>query len=198
MRLAYRALARRLHPDRLGDASRAERALAERRMREINEAWRVLGDAARRRDYDRSRLRTSTADRRAARPGPVARPVGLATQDDDDLVDVLPPMTALTAGVMRHLPWVAILVVLGGIFIATAYASTANKDPATTSHRPVAVGRCIDLAAGPSVHQVPCGGPHDFQVVDRVADSSECQAPATARRFETDGSWDCLVASSGS
>ncbi len=43
IRAAYRALARRNHPDFGGDA---------RRMATINEAWNVLGDPARRAAYD--------------------------------------------------------------------------------------------------------------------------------------------------
>lgn len=42
----YKRLARRYHPDRGGD---------EERMKALNEAWRVLGDAEARRDYDRRR-----------------------------------------------------------------------------------------------------------------------------------------------
>jgi len=53
IREAHRQLARLLHPDRLGRATVAERALAERRMREVNVAWSTLSDAARRADYDR-------------------------------------------------------------------------------------------------------------------------------------------------
>src|SRR5215471_9269923 len=43
---AYRNLALRYHPDRNPAAEAAAR------MRAINEAWEVLGDARRRRDYD--------------------------------------------------------------------------------------------------------------------------------------------------
>ena len=52
VRRAYLRLARRHHPDFHADASAGERAEADRRMREINEAWAVLGDARRRRRYD--------------------------------------------------------------------------------------------------------------------------------------------------
>lgn len=44
----YKRLARRHHPDRGGD---------EERMKALNEAWRVLGDAEARRDYDARRAR---------------------------------------------------------------------------------------------------------------------------------------------
>lgn len=54
IRVAYLNLARVLHPDRVGDGSEAERRLAERRMREVNESYEVLRDARRRAEYDRS------------------------------------------------------------------------------------------------------------------------------------------------
>jgi len=46
IRAAYRALARKYHPDLGG---------SPRRMIELNDAWDVLGDAARRAEYDASR-----------------------------------------------------------------------------------------------------------------------------------------------
>lgn len=51
---AYLQLARRFHPDFFTAAAPAERAAAEARMRAVNEAWAVLGDAARRRQHDAS------------------------------------------------------------------------------------------------------------------------------------------------
>ncbi len=49
---AYRALARRYHPDVAG-------AAGEEAMRRINAAWEVLGDPERRADYDRRRAAPS-------------------------------------------------------------------------------------------------------------------------------------------
>lgn len=54
IRQAYRDLAWRLHPDRAQLLGDGERVLAERRMREVNEAWAVLGDPVGRATYDRS------------------------------------------------------------------------------------------------------------------------------------------------
>lgn len=51
IRAAYRALAQRYHPDKAGESD-AEAVL---RMVEINAAYRVLGDPARRAEYDRHR-----------------------------------------------------------------------------------------------------------------------------------------------
>jgi curved DNA-binding protein CbpA len=66
----YKRLARRHHPDRGGD---------EEKMKAVNEAWRVLGDADARRDYDARhapRARTTyAAHRPVSSPGAKADPV---------------------------------------------------------------------------------------------------------------------------
>lgn len=59
LRAAYRAAARTAHPDSGGDAER---------MRQLNEAWHVLGDAERRAGYDRELRSARQAQRRAAAP----------------------------------------------------------------------------------------------------------------------------------
>jgi hypothetical protein len=76
---AYLALARRHHPDRKGGD--------DVRMRTINEAWAVLGDPARRQQYD---LVVRDRARAAAPPPWSARPAGAApTQTDRDDVNDL-------------------------------------------------------------------------------------------------------------
>lgn len=52
IRRAYLRLARDHHPDRHAGSSADARAAAERRMREVNAAWRELGDPVRRQRYD--------------------------------------------------------------------------------------------------------------------------------------------------
>jgi curved DNA-binding protein CbpA len=74
---AYRALARRLHPDHSSDPA------ASSKMARLNAAWETLGDPGRRAVYDRTHLagvildsgsRTAAATRPAApTPGPVGR-----------------------------------------------------------------------------------------------------------------------------
>jgi hypothetical protein len=53
IRAAWLRLARRHHPDFHVGGGAVERAEADRRMREINEAWSVLSDPRRRQAYDR-------------------------------------------------------------------------------------------------------------------------------------------------
>jgi DnaJ-domain-containing protein 1 len=178
VRTAYRSLARRLHPDRLGAASPAERTLAERRMREINESWRVLQDPASRRRYDESRM-----ERRRHTTARPVHPV-LVDEDDGDLVEVMPPMTALKAGLMRHLPWVVLLVVLGGIFVFSAYATADRSSPPKTA------STCLDVSAGTSTTMVPCAGPHDLQIIDRAANPADCPAGSEGRRLQGESIFD--------
>lgn len=95
VRQAYLKLARRFHPDAHAGRSPAERAHAERRMRDVNAAWSELSDPARRR-----RLEQRAATERTERQPPAGhgwRP--LASDDawmDDfaawrDDTDVLGP-----------------------------------------------------------------------------------------------------------
>ena len=187
IRQAYRTLARRLHPDRLQAATAAEQRLAERRMREVNEAWSVLRDPQRRRAYDAERAATRRAP--STRPARPAAAVAVADADED-LVDVLPPMGRVTAGLFRHLPWVVLVVVLGTIFVATAYAGGGDDDPAES---PAAGRRCVDVAPGPTTTVVDCAGPHELEIVVRVDELTQCPEGTERRRLATDGLLDCVI-----
>jgi len=58
IRAAYRALAMQYHPDKW----RGERSVAEKRMREINEAHEILADEQKRRQYDHTRKKRDAED----------------------------------------------------------------------------------------------------------------------------------------
>jgi curved DNA-binding protein CbpA len=75
IRRAYVALARRFHPDLHGGA--------DDRMREVNEAWAVLGDVRKRADFDRSQRRDPPPD-----PGFRPHDIGDDGFDPRDLADV--------------------------------------------------------------------------------------------------------------
>ena len=137
---AYRRLARRHHPDFHAAADAATQDRNRRRMQEVNEAWSVLGDSARRRRYD-DQVRAGTAGTGEAMPvgshGPVTPPgKGWTPRPDDDAwmsdfeawrseTDRLPPepvptRSSTTQGVVAVLPlglFVA-AVVLGSVALA--------------------------------------------------------------------------------
>jgi DnaJ-domain-containing protein 1 len=120
VRRAYVDLARRLHPDRFVDAGPGERTDADRRMREVNEAFRILGNPGRRVAYDTELLRARTVgSAREKVSGAAPTATGRVTGDlftDTDVVDT-------RSVIVRALPWLLLLGALGAIFVFTAYAT---------------------------------------------------------------------------
>jgi len=99
LRRAYRERARELHPDRNFDLDPADRAAAQRQMQELTDAWRILGDATRRRKYDRelagpepTRWQNEGADDR------------FATRSDGTMPEIIEPLDG-TERLIRGLPW---------------------------------------------------------------------------------------------
>lgn len=168
----YRRLVRLLHPDRLTDASEAEKRLAERRMRELTEAWKVIGDEEARRRYDDSLQRAEELRKaRARRPAPAgagARPAAprpappgsagggsttyaATTQLVNDTEDYgglrFDPAPEDDRGhpmfFLRRGPVILMLAVLLGILVGSAYA--ARRDDSSPNGREP---ECIPTAAG--------------------------------------------------
>lgn len=164
VREAYLRLARLLHPDRLDAANEAERRLAERRMREVNEAWRVLKDPARRRDYDRqltasgvlggggpdprggARRDTGSGAGPRRSPGP-----GRTTAGDPDVgldPDDLPAEDGYHVPFfLSRLPLVLLGLIAAVIFVFSAYAKqptdpTSGGTPTTVCRDPVTAAPC--------------------------------------------------------
>jgi len=131
LRQAYVSLARMLHPDRYVEGSTAERSLANRRMREVNGAWEVLGRPGSRADYDAG-LRL--ADRVTQPAGPTPRPG--ATREPDPVGDDDPELSAHQAFLLRRGPVLVAVAIAVALFIGTAYASTK---PAPTGPTPTTV-----------------------------------------------------------
>ncbi len=105
VRRSYVKLARTYHPDRFAGASAAERAAANNRMQEINDAWRQVREqpaAAR-------RVRGTAAPKAPPFPEPVEYGKGL------------PPL-------IKFGPWVFLLILLAAIFVVTAFADSGLSD----------------------------------------------------------------------
>ena len=86
VREAYKAMARRLHPDNRSDRTPAEQAAAEEAMRDVNAAWAVLGTPKARAEYDRTLgLGLGEVEGRSyVRPFPSETFVPIDDSDDDD------------------------------------------------------------------------------------------------------------------
>lgn len=129
VRQAYLARARELHPDRAGHTADA------RRMQEVNEAWRVLGDPGRRAAYDAA-LATSRPANAVEPPSPQVDPLdvpyrGPAAEPGD-----------LVVAFVRMLPWMAIGFVLAAIFVFTAFAGSDGDE-----EEPPPAGVIVDEAS---------------------------------------------------
>lgn len=195
IRRAYHAKARRWHPDHAATASAADAGRAEDAMRRINEAWRVLGDPQRRRDYDRRLNGAATAT--APGSGAWAAGSGASTRIDPRLLD--PEYLAARrdqhfreidrrhAVVLRMIPLVGFVALLVAIVIVTAYARPrfSETDPPTTVPGPsigVVAGTCVRIGSGPSLLPVPCQGVRDGVVVGARRDEPEARCPAQTVR----------------
>jgi hypothetical protein len=162
LRRAYLDRARVLHPDRHIDAGPRARDEAERAMQELTEAWRVLGDAGRRRRYDRDLGGPTFVDDDRF----ISRSDGTVPEE----LEIIDP----TVRLIRALPWIALVVVLVGIFIFTAYAATGG----TKKHTPITSSgatRCVAVGSS-SVAQAPCDTPGARTVVTEILPSESCPA----------------------
>lgn len=200
IRRAHRQLARVLHPDRQSDATDAERRLAERRMREVNAAWTVLSDPARRRAYD--------TDLRAARTGPTSSGPGtrsngsrsrpgpgssrqpfagapedaadpdaaFAQQRLDELDPDEPELTAAHFWLLRRGPLVLIAVVGLFLFVFTAYAGTGGRVGDESSSTTTDPPDCVRLGDGRQAITVPCSERNDGRILTQVDAALDCPA----------------------
>jgi molecular chaperone DnaJ len=151
IRIAYRKLARAYHPDARG-------ADSELRMAQINEAWRVLSDPARRAVYD------DAAARRTTNGGPgqsAGQSAATATAPWPD-VRVAPTAAAEPA----RFPWrfMVVLATLGIAFVLVNAALTKPSDPPPPDNM-VGPGSCVDIEANGDAREVPCDGNNQGVVV---------------------------------
>lgn len=187
VREAYRELAWRLHPDRQESLTPAERSLAERRMREVNEAWGVLGDPDRRADYDRALLEAGAAAASAAprshRPPRPTKSPRVAVDDGpdswaggrggwetlgDDELDAAP---APHRWVFQYgIPGLILGILLAIVVFTGAFGmrSPATDDGATTTS---------DCVLGNTL--VSCDDPHDGAIVGLPTAEGECPEGST-------------------
>lgn len=165
VRRGYLDLARQLHPDRWIDASVDARVDVERRMQEVNEAWRVLGNPARRLAYDVER-REEGRRPRVAPPTAVGDRFAFSTGDlfHEDVA----PVDLLTR-LVRALPWVLVLVGLAAIFVFTAYATSDDGE------RPTGEGDrgCIAKVDGLAV-ETDCATTGAQRVIVEVEQVGQC------------------------
>lgn len=188
VRRAYLGRARLLHPDRLQGLPPERATATARAMQDVNEAWRVLRAPASRAAYDDRLTGRATV---GPRPNG-ARPAGWDDVDFDPTPYHQRPegMVDPSVSVVRSLPWIAALVVLGVIFVFTAFAGGAGEDSRRTSSD--LVGSCVQSQQGIGVVEVPCDSRNEGRVDLVVNRQSQCPTDSTARSVPGEGTWVCL------
>lgn len=151
IRSAYRRLAREHHPDRHGGRTTPH-------MIRINEAWRVLSNAERRRRYDEALAQPPTATSAASM---------------HHSATASPPMTTATPA---RFPWRFVLgffvLATGAILLIGAFTEPGDTPPIDNIIR---VGSCVDVDQQiQEAREVACDGPHDAQVVALVPFDGRC------------------------
>jgi len=210
IRRAYLAAARKWHPDGHLDRSPQEASRADSAMRRVNEAWKVLGSLESRQVYDRELIGLASESHRRG-----VQTSGGVTRIDPRYLD--PEVLAgrrqrqqdrtshRSAVVMRLAPVVAILSVLVGVLIFTAYArddtepassisnagtvsgadgltqdSSATGDQTKSMGAGIDPGDCVSLLAGGSLLERPCGPGAIGKVIGPRPNGESC--PITTAR----------------
>jgi molecular chaperone DnaJ len=160
IRQAYRAAARRQHPDAAGPGS-------DHAMAALNEAYFVLSDPGRRAIYD-----ASLTNRRPPAPTPMPFAAGATPDLDDD--EGFVPLRHPAARFGIPLPWIVVLGALALIFVFTAYAVRPKSSPSKIDGT-IELGSCVAVAAVGTVRETSCGGPNEGRVVAVPPSGSYCQ-----------------------
>jgi hypothetical protein len=189
IRRAYYEQARAWHPDRFVGKPEPESQKAERAMREVNEAFRVLGDSGRRAEYNRQLAHKLTGS------GRISVDEGI-TRIDPRLLD--PEYVAARRNrqeqaisthhsrMMNVIPWFGFLGLLLLIFVFTAYANRGGVvEPIVVPGPNVGVqaNACVRLLEGPSLVEVPCDRVNDGRVIGARFPDGTCPAPLTTREI---------------
>jgi hypothetical protein len=170
-----------VHPDRLVDADADATAQAEFKMRELNAAWEVLRDPARRAEYDRrSGVRPSVTVGPGIDPSsaPVVGPPA-GVPDLEPEIEGRPTVAARRRSRwVRHGPVIVVAVLASLVGVVSCIASVADRsDPTeveTTDRFPV--GSCIVIAQDLTVTEALCTRPDALQVLGREPFPKACPA----------------------
>lgn len=175
-------------------------------MRTLNEAWRVLGDQARRTGYD-DELDLAVRGHQASTGGGVSVQDGVTRIDprllDPEFLrtqrqyqsDVIDNRRAMA---LRFGPWIGLVALVIGIFIFTAYQGPGPGQPGPTTVAGPDLGvdanACVRVIGGPQLIEIPCTGVYDGRVIGAYEVGGACPDPReTIREVElSNGITACL------
>jgi len=185
IRKAYLRRARALHPDRQLGRSVKEAKAAEEAMQQVNLAWGVLSDPAKKSDYDK---RAIPLKAKPATPAAQARPAATPHRNPPPKspprqAEPTPRIDDLEAdGSVSIWASIPVLIIVGlalGVFVITAFADREPaeiREPAPAVQTALRVNDCFTLD-GALLRQASCNtGTADGRIVSIVPDSANCPA----------------------
>ncbi|MDP6284531.1 MAG: J domain-containing protein [Acidimicrobiales bacterium] len=182
VRQAWVSAARTHHPDGLGEVTEDERRSAERRMHDINEAWRILGSKELRSAYDKERE--------------LRKDQSAAVEDiwDEDWFDADasdPPGfevgNPLVATVLRVLPWLVVGAIGIGIFVFSAFATNSRSERWDLPISGTNEDECVVIKEDGTVKKPSaglCGEPFSRRVVTEFEMDADEQCPGDTEKTE--------------
>lgn len=191
VRQAWVSAVRIHHPDGLGKVTEDERRAAERRMHDINEAWRILGSKELRSAYDKER--ELGKDQSAA-----VEEIWDEDWFDADASD--PPGfevgNPLVATVLRVLPWLVVGAIGIGIFVFSAFATNSRSERWDLPISGTTEDECVVIKEDGTVRTakqgVRCGEPFSRLVVTKFEMDADEQCPAGTEKTEHRITYYCL------
>jgi curved DNA-binding protein CbpA len=183
IRAAYRRRAQVHHPDRV-HAERGAPSTPDE-MAAINEAYRVLGDPARRIAYDRGLRPDGAGGRASARvPEPETRDGSAHLHAGRSGLDAVP----------ARMPW-RLLGGIAGLGIAVVIAGAIFIDP-PAERAPDGIlrsGSCVALEVNGDAREVACTGDDDLVVSQLVPIDARCPVGTAAHRDRLGLGTACVV-----
>lgn len=175
-------------------------------MRRVNQAWEILGDSYRRKTYDRELNGRSSFD---APSGGIRVDDGVTRIDprllDPDFLEArrkaqIDDISTRSSVAIRVFPVLAVLTLLIGIFVFTAYASDQVRPSTPTTMVGPSLGTgieandCVDITTGPALLEVPCTANADGQVIGAHLGDGVCPTATRTEIELSNGVFVCLAA----
>tara|TARA_Y100000768_G_scaffold338610_1_gene281411 strand:+ start:2598 stop:3287 length:690 start_codon:yes stop_codon:yes gene_type:complete len=178
---AYLKKARVLHPDNNRNLSKAASDKRSREMQELNIAWGIISDGAKRKQYDQSLIVPDEPAKKGftyqdiseefTAHGESIRKEGpeIATKEEMEIKGI--------AKLMRPIPLSILFVVVIGILIVGLVIS-GNSETNNPGNEYIPLNeqsepfKCIDIV--PVFEDVPCQGRHDAKVWDVIETNGTC------------------------
>lgn len=205
IRHAHRELARLLHPDHLANVplKSADRALAGVRIREVNEAWRILGSAPSRANYDAT---LAPEEPHWDPPWESNPPRRFTTHPRQPTYKPAAHRVAGQRPATRENPsrpfhWAPVVIWLVTMLTAIVLLIVLLANRSSSSEKPIpqpSARTCVQIESGPRTVVVPCTEPNVGSVVSSASTPAGCPAGTTARRLDPgDVDLSCLQPTTG-